>query len=156
MRKFGLIAMTLSIIFAGGCRKQQTPPPFPTEALAPISATGTATPGGNTGGATLSLTAEQLRDMLDRKAPMVLVDVRRPEELKDALGKINGAINIPLSELPERYKELDPKQKIVLICRSGNRSTQAAKFLSEKGFKQVYNIEGGMVSWRAMVDAPKP
>ncbi len=48
------------------------------------------------------------------------VDVRQPDEV--ASGGIDGAINIPLAELPTRTQELDPGKRIVLLCRSGGRS----------------------------------
>jgi len=67
-----------------------------------------------------------------------IVDVREPFEV--FFGKAKGAINIPLSKLPSQIDQFrDMNGPIVLYCRSGNRSGQAAEFLKANGFKQVYN-----------------
>ena len=70
-----------------------------------------------------------------------VVDVRTPAEFAD--GAYKGAINIPLSVLPVRMNELEPKDKpIVLYCASGARSGQGARFLKQAGFKDVVNAGG--------------
>ena len=71
------------------------------------------------------------------------IDVRRPDEV--AQGSIDGARNIPLDELPQRLDELDPQRRTVLLCRSGNRSTQAGDALVAAGFVDVVNLDGGMI-----------
>ncbi len=70
-----------------------------------------------------------------------VVDVRTPAEFKD--GTYPGAINIPVSLLPVRMNELEPKDKpIVLFCASGARSGQAARLLKQAGFTDVVNAGG--------------
>ncbi len=71
------------------------------------------------------------------------IDVRRPDEV--AQGTIEGALNLPLEELIDRVSELDPQRRTVLLCRSGNRSTQAGEFLAAAGFVDVVNLDGGMI-----------
>jgi len=62
-----------------------------------------------------------------------LLDVRTPEEF--ASGHVTGAINIPVQDLPRRMKELsDTKRGVVVYCRSGGRSAQAAAMLIRRGF----------------------
>jgi rhodanese-related sulfurtransferase len=75
-----------------------------------------------------------------------LVDVREPAEV--AAGTIPGAMNIPLGELPVRLNELDRDRTVVLLCRSGGRSRQAARFLSAHGFADVVNLSGGMLAYQ--------
>lgn len=75
-----------------------------------------------------------------------LIDVRTAEEF--ASGHIPGAINIPVQELGQRLDEVATDQPIVLYCRSGNRSTQAATLLSQQGYTGIYNL-GGITSWQA-------
>lgn len=72
-----------------------------------------------------------------------IVDVREPFELRD--GTLPGAVNIPLGELPARLGELDPARRVLLLCRSGNRSGQAARWLGQQGFVDVVNLSGGML-----------
>ncbi len=74
-----------------------------------------------------------------------LIDVREPGEV--ALGTIPGAVNIPVGELPNRLGELDPGRPVVLLCRSGARSGQAADYLSANGFADVTNLTGGMLAF---------
>lgn len=73
-----------------------------------------------------------------------LIDVREPAEV--AHGTLNGAMNIPLGELPTRLGELDPTRRTVVLCRSGGRSAQAADFLFRAGFTDVINLDGGMLA----------
>ncbi len=73
-----------------------------------------------------------------------LVDVREPAELRS--GTLPGAVNIPLGELPQRMHELDPERRVLVLCRSGNRSGHAARFLAQHGFGDVVNLSGGMVA----------
>ena len=74
-----------------------------------------------------------------------LVDVREPAEF--AQGTLPDAINIPLGELPNRLAELDPTRRVVLLCRSGGRSANAAQFLASSGFGDVVNLQGGMLAY---------
>jgi phage shock protein E len=70
-----------------------------------------------------------------------IVDVRTPAEFKD--GAYKGAINIPISSLLARMKELEPKDApIVLYCASGARSGQGARLLKQAGFTDVINAGG--------------
>ena len=74
-----------------------------------------------------------------------LIDVREPDEV--ATGTLPGAINIPLGDLPARVSELDKNRPVVLLCRSGARSGQAAEFLSASGYADVTNLTGGMLGY---------
>jgi phage shock protein E len=70
-----------------------------------------------------------------------IVDVRTPAEFQD--GSYPGAINIPLALLPLRMKELEPKDKpVVLFCASGARSGQGMRLLRQAGFTDVVNAGG--------------
>jgi len=59
---------------------------------------------------------------------------------------------IPLSQLPERVKELDSNQEIVTICKRGPRGVKAADFLEHAGFK-VSNLSGGLYAWSDRIDS---
>ena len=72
------------------------------------------------------------------------IDVREPSEVAE--GTLPGTVNIPLGALPERIGELDPAQPVVVLCRSGGRSTQACEFLTASGFADVVNLAGGMLA----------
>lgn len=78
-----------------------------------------------------------------------LVDVRQPNEYN--AGHLPSAIFIPLGELPNRLDELDKAKKLIVYCRSGNRSLTASRFLKENGFLSVYNMSGGIKAWDGVV-----
>ena len=78
-----------------------------------------------------------------------LIDVRTPEEFKE--GHIEAAENIDfLAEgfLP-KFKKFDKNKPLYIYCRSGNRSSKAAAKLSEMGFSEIIDLEGGYKAWTA-------
>lgn len=85
----------------------------------------------------------------EHEGPVQILDVREPEEFEGPLGHIPGAILIPLAALPARIGELDRNRPVVTVCRAGSRSAQAATQLQQAGFKEVANLAGGMLRWRA-------
>jgi glyoxylase-like metal-dependent hydrolase (beta-lactamase superfamily II)/rhodanese-related sulfurtransferase len=78
-----------------------------------------------------------------------VLDVRESDEFTGPLGHIAGAILIPLGELAGRAAELSRERPIVAVCRAGGRSAQATNILAQAGFKEVANLTGGMLRWRA-------
>ena len=78
-----------------------------------------------------------------------VVDVRESAEFTGGLGHIGGARLLPLGALSARSAELDNALPVVTVCRSGARSAQATVLLQRSGFKQVANLAGGMLRWRA-------
>lgn len=95
------------------------------------------------------LTPQQANAFIDANDRVIVVDVRELYEYCDALGHIPGALNYPYSsgELAARYEELPMHEPLLIVCRSGNRSNQAANFLDAKGFTDVYDMTGGMSNW---------
>lgn len=78
-----------------------------------------------------------------------ILDVREPDEFVGPLGHIRGAVLIPLGTLADRAAELARDRPIVAVCRAGGRSAQATIILQQAGFKDVANLAGGMLRWRA-------
>jgi adenylyltransferase/sulfurtransferase len=99
------------------------------------------------------ITSTELKARLDRGEPLVVLDVREPQEYQ--INRIQGSVLIPLGELPQRYNELDPSQEIIAQCKSGARSAKAAEFLRQKGY-QVKNLKGGILGWIDAVDPTQP
>ena len=73
-----------------------------------------------------------------------LVDVREIEEFK--MLHLEGAHNLPLSQLADTYEQLEKEQLHYVICKSGMRSARACQFLEEYGYK-VINVQGGMTAF---------
>lgn len=79
---------------------------------------------------------------------LAILDVREDDEW--AAGHIDGALHIPLMELPARVAEvaaLDERQ-ILVVCKVGGRSAQATGYLAQQGYAAV-NLDGGMLDWAA-------
>jgi rhodanese-related sulfurtransferase len=81
----------------------------------------------------------------DANHKLRVIDVRQMQEI--VTGTVPKAEALPLHTLPAKVHELSPEEKLVIICRSGARSAQACLFLQQKGFSNVYNLRGGMISW---------
>ncbi len=77
---------------------------------------------------------------------MLFIDVRQADELAQT-GMIEGAVHIPTQDLPHRLDELDKDAETVLYCAAGVRSLDAALFLREKGFANVWSLGGGLPHW---------
>ncbi len=79
-----------------------------------------------------------------------LVDVREPHEWTGELGHIAGAQLVPLATVTTVARAWHHDDEIVLVCRSGGRSAQAARQLVARGFKRVINQRGGMIAHTAV------
>ena len=97
------------------------------------------------------ITVAELKERLERKDDLVILDVRTKEEYQSETGHLATAILVPVQELEKRYHELDSlkSREVVAYCRSGVRSARASKFLGEKGFK-VLNMVGGIMAWNEL------
>ena len=85
--------------------------------------------------------------LINRRDAHVL-DLREPGEF--SAGHIGGARNIPLGTLKSRLGEIDKwkEQPVLLHCATGNRSQSAAATLKAAGFKDVFNLRGGLGAWQ--------
>ncbi len=79
-----------------------------------------------------------------RSNGVVLVDVRQPQEWRS--GVVAGALLIPLNELARRIEELPRQSTVAFLCRSGHRSTLAARQARRHGI-DVVSVKGGMIAW---------
>ena len=79
----------------------------------------------------------------------LLLDVRTPEELEET-GYIEGAINIDVEAdgFIEKVNRLDKSKTIMVYCRSGGRSSTASEMMKDEGFKEIYDLEGGITEWK--------
>jgi rhodanese-related sulfurtransferase len=82
---------------------------------------------------------------LNNEGAVAVIDVREDWEYQE--GHIEGAALIPLGTLPDRIDDVPTDKPVILVCRSGNRSGQAYRFLTQEGFENVHNMTGGMIAW---------
>ena len=94
-----------------------------------------------------NVTADEVYKMLSSNKDYFILDVRSKEEFDS--GHIEGAYLLPVSELENRLAELPQDKPIIVYCRSGSRSTSAANILLEKGFKEIFNMTGGITEWQS-------
>lgn len=87
----------------------------------------------------LGLGSKRLKDVLRQGA--IIIDVRTPQEF-DA-GKVPESINIPVGRVSANAERIKNMKRVIFVCSSGSRSTQAMRIMKEKGMKEVY--DGG--SW---------
>jgi len=99
------------------------------------------------------MSVEELKQRLDAKDDIFILDVREPHEYQ--ICNINGHL-IPLNDLPKRVSELDPSKEMVVHCRSGGRSTKAVEFLQEAGYTKAKNLSGGILAWADRIDPKVP
>jgi glyoxylase-like metal-dependent hydrolase (beta-lactamase superfamily II)/rhodanese-related sulfurtransferase len=88
---------------------------------------------------------DELKNQLDERADLQLIDVRRPGEYDN--GHAPVAVNAQLARLEKCVDQLDPNRPTAVICQSGYRSSAAASILARHGFKRLYNVVGGTTAW---------
>ena len=95
----------------------------------------------------ISLRPRQFAENLARIPDAILLDVRTPEEFSS--GHIAGATNLNFEDdsFKAKVADLDRNKTYFVSCRAGNRSHEFCRYLLEKGFSRVYNLEAGIFSW---------
>jgi sulfur-carrier protein adenylyltransferase/sulfurtransferase len=101
-----------------------------------------------------AISVQELKRKMDAREAFELIDVREPFEFE--IARIDGATLIPLGEIAEHADELKREQPIVVHCHSGMRSAQAVRLLQQRGFTNVYNLEGGIDAWSDAIDPSVP
>jgi adenylyltransferase/sulfurtransferase len=101
------------------------------------------------------ITVEQLKEILESDPQSItLIDVREASERQ--ISVLPDQLHIPLGTLPVQFEDLERSAELVLYCRTGNRSGQAAAFLRANGFTNVRNVLGGINHWAATIDPTLP
>lgn len=93
------------------------------------------------------ISADSLKVMLNSEHG-ILLDVRTPEEFAE--GHLPGAINIDYKNegFSNALDKLDKTKQYEVYCRSGHRSGESTEMMTKKGFKKVYDLEGGILKWQ--------
>src|SRR5438876_7462335 len=95
----------------------------------------------------MEIEAKSLSEKLSGEKPPLVVDVREPRELQ-AEGMIEGALHIPMNEIPGRLAEIPEDREVVTVCHRGQRSFQVAMWLKQMG-RNAVSLRGGMDAWKA-------
>jgi len=96
-----------------------------------------------------SFNAIEAKEFMDQAegGGFTLLDVRQPKEYEAE--HIPGAKLIPLGDLEDKRGEIDPQKPTIVYCAIGGRSRVAAQMLAGKGFREVYNLSGGIKAWHS-------
>ena len=115
--------------------------------LSALMLTGCAGAGNSTGNTYRKISMDQAVAMMEKESGYIILDVRRPDEF--AAGHIPGAINVPNESIgKDEIAELPNKSQLILVyCRSGRRSKEAAEKLVKLGYTNIVEF-GGILDWK--------
>ncbi len=125
MNKFLVISLTIATLLFHGCSNGQSSPSGP------------------------SISANEFSKKIAEFPKAPLIDVRTPGEFSQ--GHIKNSINydISKSDFVNQLATLDKSKPVLVYCLTGSRSTYAIRYMQSNGFKQIYELNGGMMKWRA-------
>jgi adenylyltransferase/sulfurtransferase len=102
------------------------------------------------------ITPVQLKERLDAGDDLLILDVRQRHEWEISNLASLGAKLIPQNEIMGHIDEFSPEQEIIVQCRSGVRSTNVIMVMQQLGFKNLWNLDGGINRWAEEVDPTLP
>jgi len=103
----------------------------------------------------LEISSSQVKSLQKRGESFVLLDVREPWEYDTA--RLEGGKHIPMGDIPTRaHQELDPDDRIIVMCHRGMRSLSVANWLRQQGFEKSQSMRGGIDGWARTVDPKVP
>ena len=96
------------------------------------------------------ITVHKLNELREKDKKIQILDVREDTERDHAY--IKGTIHIKLSEIANRYIELNSDKNTFVMCHTGTRSQAVCKWLKSKGYMNCVNVLGGIDAWAALID----
>lgn len=91
---------------------------------------------------------QEAAQMIEENPEMILLDVRTPQEFNSGHLAEARHIDFYADDFANQLEKLDSSKRYVVYCRSGGRSSRAAKMMREMGFATVSNLEGGILAWQ--------
>lgn len=150
IRKFNTIGIIALACLISSCSVFKKAPERATTTInvAPPANKVENTTTANSSGQIQTINAEQFNKLLVLDE-IQLVDVRTPEEFQT--GHIKDAENIDYNNesFKSKISSLDKSKPVLVYCRSGKRSANAAEIMKELGFTKIVSLDGGMISWEA-------
>ncbi|MCJ7601762.1 MAG: rhodanese-like domain-containing protein [Desulfobulbaceae bacterium] len=93
-----------------------------------------------------SITVAEAKELIEKQPDIVILDIRTPQELRE--GAIEGSTLVPFWAIMQNKLKLPKETPIILVCAVGGRSFAAGQMLVKYGYKEVYNVSGGLVAWK--------
>ena len=101
-----------------------------------------------------AISVRELADMRGAGKEHTVLDVREARELE--ICRLDGALHVPMPEIPDRTDDLPKDQPLVVICHHGARSQMVVDFLRDAGFDNAVNLDGGIDAWACDIDQSMP
>lgn len=95
-----------------------------------------------------------LKDLFDANADVLLIDVREQQELD--ICHVEGAIHIPMAQIPHRLDDIPQDKPVVFMCHTGVRSMNVTAWLHSQDYTNVHNLTGGIHAWSLEIDPDVP
>lgn len=92
-----------------------------------------------------NISSPEAKKLMEQNKKVYLLDVRTPEEYRQA--RLRGSVLIPINEIERRVQEVPKNRPILVVCAVGSRSHLVAGFLSGRGYGEVYNMQDGIIGW---------
>ena len=96
------------------------------------------------------ITVHELNKLLETNNKLQILDIR--EDSERDLASLAGTIHIKLTEIAERYQEMDKNKNVFVMCHTGTRSQIVVKWLKSQGYNYTVNVLGGIDAWAALID----
>ncbi len=91
------------------------------------------------------ISSREAKALLEKNRNIFLLDVRTPQENSQA--RLSGSVLIPIGEFERRIAEVPKNKTILVYCAVGSRSKPVAELLSQRGYREVYNMTDGIIGW---------
>ena len=102
-----------------------------------------------------TITPLQAKSMIETRADLQIIDVRSPDEFRQ--GALPGSVLIPFWDFMKGRYDLPKDKPLLLVCAVGGRSLAVGQLLATKGYREIYNLKGGLDAWiEQRVPIPKP
>ncbi|RII25528.1 MAG: rhodanese-like domain-containing protein [Geobacter sp.] len=92
-----------------------------------------------------NIVSRDARGLLAKNRSVYLLDVRTPDEYRQA--RLAGSVLIPVNEIERRLGEIPKNRPVLVYCAVGSRSGLVAGYLAGNGYREVYNMQDGIVGW---------
>jgi rhodanese-related sulfurtransferase len=143
MKRFFALALLLGLLLGtaacSGDREAESIPASGQKGAA-------ASPSPASGPIFRTVPPREAQAMIASRPELLVVDLREPGEMKE--GYIDGSIMIPVSDLSKGTKSLPANQPLLLVCAVGGRSYGVGRYFSLKGYREIYNLQGGIDDWK--------
>ena len=93
----------------------------------------------------------QLKNKINKKDNFILIDVREKFEVE--ICKLNQSIHIPMKEIHNQISKFNKNDEMIIMWKSGVRSALVCYFLNDRGYINVSNLKGGIISWAMNIDS---